>query len=98
MTGWQPFPESREQREYDFDEMLHTFDRAMPEELRLGDFLDAIEVPVSEVRIGDIVYMSEYERGWKTYPVIGFGDGKRNGFDMDGVPYVERYDHDGDYS
>lgn len=31
---------SAEQREYDFDEMLHAFDEAMPEKLRLGLFLD----------------------------------------------------------
>lgn len=63
VTGWQAFPESREQREYDFDEMLSEFDRAMPEDLQLGDFLDSIEVPVSELRVGDVVYMREYQRG-----------------------------------
>lgn len=26
----------------------------------------------------------------------GFGEGKRNGEDVTGVPYVENYDHDGD--
>lgn len=98
VTGWREFPESREQREYDFDEMLRSFDEAMPEGLRLGSFLDSVEVPVSDVRIGDVVYMRGYESGWEAYPVIGFGDGVRHGRDMTGIPYVERYDHDGDYS
>lgn len=98
ITGWQEFPESREQREYDFDEMLHSFDDAMPENLRIGDYIDAIEIPTSEVRLGDEVYMREGESGWNVYPVIGFGNGRCNGYDMTGVPYVERYDHDGDYS
>lgn len=55
-------------------------------------------MPVSDVQLGDVVFMREYEHGWKTYPVIGFGGGKRNGFDLNGVTYVEHYDHDGDYS
>ncbi|WP_241157199.1 hypothetical protein [Adlercreutzia sp. ZJ242] len=42
--------------------------------------------------------MRDYESAWKVYPVVGFGDGVRNGSDMAGVPYVARYDHDGDYS
>lgn len=42
--------------------------------------------------------MREFERGWKVYPVIGFGDGKVNGRDKAGVLYVKNYDHDGDYS
>ena len=98
VIGWRDFPASREQREYDFNEMLRSFDEAMPPALQLGAFLDAIEVPVSEVRLGDNVFMREYERGWKVYPVIGFGDGVRNGRDMTGIPYVKNYDHEGDYS
>ena len=31
VNGWHDIPESREQREYDFDEMLRSFDEAMPE-------------------------------------------------------------------
>lgn len=98
VNGWHDIPESREQREYDFDEMLRSFDEAMPEALRLGDLLDAVEVPTSEVEIGDVVFMREYESGWKTYPVVGIGDGNRNRPELAGVPYVEHYDHDGDYS
>lgn len=98
VNGWHDIPESREQSEYDFDEMLRSFDEAMPEALRLGDLLDADEVPTSEVRIGDVVFMREYESGWKTYPVVGIGEGNRNRPELAGVPYVEHYDHDGDYS
>lgn len=50
------------------------------------------------IRIGDVVFMREYESGWKAYSVIGFGEGVVNGSDMTGVPYVKRYDHGGDYS
>lgn len=98
VTGWKVFPESREQREYDFDEMLRSFDKAMPEALQLGAFLDSVEIAASDIQLGDLVYMREYEQGWKAYPVVGFGDGKCNGVDMDGVPYVECYGHDDDFS
>lgn len=98
VNGWRDIPESQEQREYDFDEMLHSFDEAMPEALRLGDFLYAEEIPTSEVALGDLVYMREFDCGWKAYPVVGFGSGERSGSDLSRVPYVEHYDHDGDYS
>ncbi|WP_165047559.1 MULTISPECIES: hypothetical protein [unclassified Adlercreutzia] len=98
VTGWHEFPESREQHEHDFDDMLRSFDKAMPPKLRLGSFLDSVEVPVSDIRVGDLVFMRDFESAWKVYPVVGFGEGVRNGSDVTGVPYVARYDHDGDYS
>lgn len=98
VTGWQAFPDSREQREYDFDEMLHSFDEAMPESLRLGAFLDSQEVSVTELKVGDKVWMREFQGSYELFEVAGFGDGRRNGQDMTGVPYVKRYDHDGDWS
>ena len=97
-VGWKQIDPSREESYHDFDEMLHAFDAAMPEALRLGAFLDAEEIPVSEVRVGDKVWMREYESGYKLFEVAGFGDGGRNRQDMIGVPYVKCYDHDGDWS
>ena len=77
--------------------MLHAFDEAMPENLRLGAFLDAEEVPVSDVRLGDKVWMSGYESTPELFEVVGFGaDDAPRGFK--GVPFVNRYEHDGDYS
>ena len=92
------FPESLEQREYDFDEMLRTFDEAMPEGERLGAYLDSVEVPVSELQLGDMVWMRDVGDEIRAYPVVGFGSGTINGRDCNGVAYVKRYDHDGDYS
>lgn len=92
------FPESQEQSEYDFDEMLKAFDECMPEQERLGGYLDAMELPVSKLRLGDKVWMREVNGSVKAYPVVGFGTGMVNGSDRKDVAYVERYDHDGDYS
>ena len=92
------YPESQEQSEYDFAEMLKAFDECMPEAERLGDFLDAEVIPVSELKLGDKVWMREVDGSVKTYPVVGFGTGMVNGSNRNGVAYVERYDHEGDYS
>ena len=92
------YPESQEQSEYDFAEMLKAFDECMPETERLGAYLDAEVVPVCELRLGDEVWMCEVNGSVKTYPVVGFGTGMVNGSDRKGVAYVERYDHEGDHS
>ncbi len=63
--GMRSFEPSEEEDWHKFNEMLHAFDEAMPEGLRLGDFLDAPEIPTSEVRLGDKVWMREYESGYK---------------------------------
>ena len=96
IEGWKiaerivPYEDFTEQQEYDFDDMLRSFDECMPESERLGDFLDSVEVPVSELKLGDEVWMRNYDGAMIPFPVIGFND--------EGRAYVERYDHDGDYS
>ena len=96
---------------YDFDEMLRGFDAAMPEGERLGEFLDSVEVPVGELKVGDEVYMFSHYDDWKAFPVVGFGqpefnrisvwvdlpDGKKDVVYPD-LPYVAWMDHDGDFS
>ena len=94
IEGWQivdriTYEGFTEQHIYDFNEMLKAFDEAMPESERLGDLLDAVWVPTSEIAEGDRVFLSTY-KGWELCTVIGF--------DKDGVPYVDYIDHDGDYS
>ena len=115
-AGWKPAGVRRvepceEQRSYDFDEMLRSFDESMPEGLRLGEFLDSVEVPVGELEVGDEVWLREHENGWRAYPVVGFGQPAGNAIAVrvetpDGrvsitypdLPYVARYDHGGDFS
>lgn len=63
IDGWRivervlPYDGFVEQDEYGFDEMLRAFDEPMPEDERLGDFLDAAEVPASELSLGDEVWV-----------------------------------------
>ena len=77
-----------EQQQYPFDEMLNALGDAMPEGERLGRFLDAVEVPASELKVGDLVWMRDVE-SWECFPVAGFKNGRA---------YVEHYDHDGDWT
>ena len=46
-----------EQQEYDFNEMLRSFDARMPESCQLGDFLDSVEIPLSDLQVGDSVWI-----------------------------------------
>ncbi|MBQ9002256.1 MAG: hypothetical protein IJ131_10985 [Eggerthellaceae bacterium] len=102
IDGWKivgrelPYEGFHEQDEYDFAEMLRAFDKRMPEEERLGEYLDAIEVPTSELQLGEQVWTRDFE-GLQSFPVVGFG-GEDAGFGKAGKPYVANYDHDGDYS
>ncbi len=106
------FGPSEEESWHEFDDMLRAFDASMPEELRLGEFLDSVEVPVRELRVGDEVWMFDCICGkWEAYPVAGFGqpNGNRIAVEVDAgdgrkkvtcpdLPYVAHYDHDGDFS
>lgn len=101
-----------EQLVYDFGEMLRAFDEAMPEGSRLGEFLDSVEVPARELRLGDEVWLRDGACDkWEAFPVVGFGqpsEGRipvwvdtpngRKEVTYPEMPYVARYDHDGDFS
>ena len=117
IDGWKivdridAYEDDEEEGEYGLDEMLRALDDAMPEADRLGEFLDSVEVPTSELRIGDEVWMFGSRDRWEAFPVVGFGqphgnriaawvdlpDGDKEAVYPD-TPYVARYDHDGDYS
>lgn len=97
IEGWKivdreyPYDGFCEQQEYDFNEMLKEFDNAMPKSEQLGAYLDAPEIPVSEVKFGDRVYVQDIDGKFVVYDVVGFGDGMVNGADRTGVPYVDKY-------
>lgn len=61
-----------------------------PAKDQLGrDFILAPEVLTSELKVGDIVFVKRYDEIYEKHKVVGF---------KDGVPYVDLYDHNGDYS
>ena len=111
-VGMRSFGPSEEEDWHKFDDMLRAFDASMPEELRLGEFLDSVEVPAGELQVGDEVWMYDSVRGkWEAFPVVGFGQphGNRIAVEVDApkgrkktiypdLPYVAKCDHDGDFS
>ena len=64
IEGWKivdrvyPWGDFEEQDGYPLDGMLHEIDASQPEDQRLGEFLRAREVPVSDVRVGDRIWLS----------------------------------------
>lgn len=94
-ADWKPigtisYPESSEQREYDLQEMLIAIDESMPKKCQLGqDYIKAAIVDASELKIGDKVYKRQFDDTPDVFEVVAI---------KDGVPYVNMYDHDGDWT
>lgn len=81
-----------EQNEYNLQEMLIEIDKCQPEKEQLGDFLKAKDVLVSELKIGDEVYMQTYNNKYEKHKVVGFGEDRViNGKNIKGIPYVDLY-------
>ena len=88
-----------EQNAYELQDMLLSIDEAQPYEQQIREYLLAEEVDVSDVRIGDQIIMFGLNGELEEHTVVGIGqDGVVNGHDIKGVPFVDRYDHDGDYN
>lgn len=89
-----------EQNVHDMTTMLLAIDEAQPVKEQLGkDFILAAEIPVSELKVGDEVWLHNDYDGYEKFEVLGFGiDEVNNGRNVNGVPYVDKYDHNGDYT
>lgn len=101
IEGWnivgREYFDGEEQYNHDLDGMLKAIDEAMPEKERLGVYLDAAEVSIKDVKIGDEVFMRDIDGNFKTYHIVGFGTGMVNGRDCTNVPYVDKYCNGGKY-
>lgn len=73
-------------------EFLCEIDKCMPVKEQLGEvYLKAETVLVSELQVGDKVYVLDFLRNTpELFEVMGFGN--------DGAPYINKYNHDGDWS
>lgn len=79
-----------EQNNYDLNEMLETIDKAMPEQERITDFLEAEETDL--VEIGDKIVFMDWNGQAVNAEVIGFGEDEWvNGTNVKGVPYLNLY-------
>lgn len=94
-------PENEFYEKYDSTKLILILDRSMPIKEQLGEeYILASEVPVSELNVGDNVFLQVFDGNVEKCTVVGFAPMGtiRNGIDVGGLPYVDRYDHDGDFS
>ena len=66
--------------------MLRAFNEAMPEDERLGDLLDTEEIPSSELKIGDEVWVSNFDGRWTSSIRLVVGNVKRCAFRKSAFP------------
>lgn len=77
---------------YDIDEFIKEIDIRQPEKEQLGDFLDAVETPVDEIKVGDKAFLMNINGQYEKHEVIGIGDDRYvNGRNVLGKPYVKCY-------
>ena len=78
----------KEQQEYPLNEMLHAIDENQPEPM--GDYIDAVDVPVETIKVGDYVFIRTWKGEIKEVEILGFGeDIVVNGTHVKGLPYAE---------
>lgn len=76
-----------EQQEYGLNEMLQVIDEAQPDPL--GAYLTAPEVPVSDLKVGDRVYIHKWDNSILIVTILGFGeDTIVNGHNVKGLPFA----------
>ena len=82
-----------ERREgYDLDDMLKAIDIKQPKNEQLGDFLDGVETDISDIKIGDVVFVNDIEGRFEKWKVVGIGEDRLvNGHNVLGVPYVDKW-------
>ena len=85
-----------EQMEYEMEEMLLEIDNRMPEDEQIGEYLKAKEIPTEDLKVGDTVFIKEFNEKFVKHQVMGFSREELvNGTAVYGKPYVDLY---GDYS
>lgn len=99
IKGWEivdrKFFEGYEQMNYSMEDMLLSIDEAMPEAEQIGEYLQAKEVSTEKLKVGDTVFIKEFNEKFVKHKVMGFGkDEFVNGTNVNGLPYVDLY---GDY-
>ena len=86
---------------YDLTELLCKIDESMPAKEQLGkNFICAEIVPTKELKVGDKVYIqSGYKNEIEVHTVMGIaGEDEWHNGNVSGLPYVDLYDHNGDWS
>lgn len=93
------YHDGHEQQVYDLQEMLIEIDEAQPAKMQLGKmFLTAPVVPTAELNVGDHVWVGHFGT-YELHEVVGIGEDRMvNGRNVKGIPFVDLYLNDGDYT
>ena len=96
IEGWKivdrKFFEGNEQMNYDMKNMLMEIDKAQPEAEQLSEYLIAKEIPMEDLKIGDIVLLMNYDGKIEKHHIMGFGSDKLvNGTNVENKPFVDKY-------
>ena len=97
IDGWQIVDRKHcdyeDQDYYDLNARLKEIDKAQPESEQLGDFLDAVEIPIDNVKVGDnVFFFNDIECKYEKRTVVGIGTEEHNAWNTTiGIPYVNRY-------
>ena len=84
---------------YDLDEMLVEIDIKQPLTERLGDFLDGVETDISDIKIGDKVFVQSIRGNYEKWEVVGIGEDRFvNGINVLGMPYIDKWGDDPSYN
>lgn len=99
IKGWEivdrKYFNGAEQQNHDMEDMLLGIDEAQPEQEKIGEYIKAKEIAVEDLKIGDTVFIKEYNDKFVKHKVMGFGDCEViNGTNVGNMPYVDLY---GDY-
>ena len=88
-----------EQNEYDRLDALLSIDKAMPESERIADFINAEDVNIYDLEVGDMVCFIGNSENLIKARIVGIGeDVTVNGYNVLGVPYVDIYGYEGRYN
>lgn len=96
IDGWKivdrKYFDGNEQTNHELEKMLMEIDKCMPVKEQIGKYLEAKEIPVNEVKVGDTVLILDYNGNITEHKVMGFGTKDwLNGRNVNGVPYVDLY-------
>ena len=85
--------DGQEQDEYPMDEMLISIDESMPAPEQIGRFLKGKEVMIDEVAVGDEIVWIDWDGKVNINTILGIGekDKRVNGYDVEGIPYMDCY-------
>ena len=97
IDGWKivgrKYLHNKEQHYHNLKDMLESINEKMPVEDKIdSEFFKAKFIARTNIKVGDYVFkFNTLHKLWEKCCVVGFGDGWVNGYDVTGIPFVDKY-------